>query len=119
MSYKLHRQQIAYQLRWVERRRKKFLKGKKCERCGSRDHLTYSKRDSKAKLAKISWSWSEERLRKELRNRRVLCFLCMTRNRKPFTHGGNGFSRGCRCRVCRWAASIRERWQRLVHGRRS
>ena len=114
-----HDKQNAYQLRWTHERRARFLKWKKCEECGSTDHLEFGKKDPVAKLAKISWSWSLQRLRRELKNRKVLCRKCGGRNRRPFVHGRNGYDRWCRCATCRWSESVRLKWQRLVNGRKS
>lgn len=106
MSYKDNVTQTIYQREWISNRRKQFLEGKKCAKCGSKKELVVA-RTTKGK--RIIFSSSLYKLDEMLRETAVLCKQHYQDTlRRPIIHGTlRGYkNRKCRCKRCT-AASTR------------
>lgn len=78
MPYKDKNKQKEYQRIWIRERRLKYLKGKKCVKCGekNRKKLEIDHIDWRAKVTHRVWSWAEKRLKEELAKCQILCRVC-------------------------------------------
>lgn len=121
MPYKDPEVLREYQKVWMRRRRNKFRKGAVCAvpGCGKTKHLELDHIDPKKKLSHRIWSWSEKRIRKEMKKCQWLCpkhhrVKTSSEQRRPITHGTKtGYTRGCRCAPCRKDAVDKKReWRK-------
>jgi hypothetical protein len=112
MPYKDPAKQRAAQLRHVTEKRRLALVGRHCERCGTTDELEFHHLDPADKISHRIWSWSWERIAKELEKCEMLCAPChRERHMEMRTHCSRGHdlsdayikpSTGRReCRTCR------------------
>jgi hypothetical protein len=76
VPYKDPVRQRAAQLAHVREKRRLALVGRHCERCGTTDELEFHHRDPGEKISHRIWSWSWERIAKELEKCDVLCRPC-------------------------------------------
>ena len=109
----------AYQLEWLQRRRREWLSDKACVSCGSRENLEVDHIDPTTKVSHRIWSWRAERREAELAKCQVLCRECHhwktgDERRVPTRHGTEHMYNhyGCRCEPCR--AAKRNRQQSYV-----
>lgn len=113
-------EQREYQRNWVARRRRAYLAGKVCARCGATDDLHVHHRDPKQKVHHAIWSWREERRLDELAKCEVLCRPCHQAHHALIReqHGTTSrYKHGCRCDLCRSAAAAAKQ-ERRVRSRR-
>lgn len=68
----------AYQREWVARRRAFYVQlfGGCCSKCSSKRGLQFDHVDPNTKLAHSIFSWSHDRIRKELKKCQLLCVSC-------------------------------------------
>lgn len=76
MPYKDRQKQRDYQRKWYAARREKYLDGKTCEWCGSDEYLEIHHLNPEEKDSHRIFSWSDERIRKELAKCIILCRTC-------------------------------------------
>lgn len=120
MSFADKNVQREYQRLWVANRREKFFFDKSCVDCGSVSNLELDHINPEEKISHRIWSWSEERLQKEIVKCQVLCQPCHIKktNKDLFqghiVHGElyRGYRNGCRCDLCREARKIDSRLYR-------
>ena len=107
MPYKDQNKQREYQRSWIQQRRDCFLMEKKCELCGSTENLNLHHRNPKEKISHSFWSWSSDRMKKELAKCDILCISCHQKIHHPrnVTHGCITMYKRyqCRCEECRTA----------------
>lgn len=101
-----------YSKKWVAKRRYDFFLGKSCATCGSTEKLQLDHIDRLKKTSHRIWSWCEPKRLAEIQKCQVLCEECHKVKTakevyKPITHNDSGYSRGCRCELCRAAHSER------------
>jgi hypothetical protein len=113
MAYKNKEIQREFQRLWLIERRKQHIKkrGGKCICCDSKKRLEFHHRNRATKISHKIWSWSHQRIEKELDKCDLLCHAChhkeTAKERGYYTapHGTltayKGY--GCRCKVCRAA----------------
>lgn len=106
----------AYQRQWMAKRRAEYFDGKVCAKCGATTRLELDHIDRDTKVTHRIWSWAKERREAELKKCQVLCYDCHEekttawRKSLPYICGTmNGYSRGCRCEVCKL---VRNEWRR-------
>jgi 5-methylcytosine-specific restriction endonuclease McrA len=112
MPYKNKTEQLAYQLRWLNKHRDEwFAKHGPCVLCGSSKNLQVDHIDPSKKVSHKVWTWAKARREAELKKCQVLCEPCHKSKTKqqlsvPIPHGTHsGYSHhGCRCKSCRSAA---------------
>lgn len=87
-----------------------------CQKCGSWDKLELDHINPADKEHHAVWSWSEQRMYKELAKCQVLCQDChidkslAERGQKRATHGVTTMYRnGCRCEACKAAEAADSR----------
>lgn len=121
MPYSSKEQQREYMRKWVAKRRADFFADKSCVKCGSTDRMELDHIDPEQKVEHRIWSWSNERRKDELAKCQVLCEEChkdktagMVRGDFYWVHGWRNTyrDRGCRCRACTVANTVRRRLQR-------
>ncbi len=66
----------AYQREWVAKRRRMWLEGKRCSRCGSTDRLELHHVDPSTKISHQFWSWRRSRFEAEVSKCIPLCSDC-------------------------------------------
>lgn len=101
-----------YQREWVQKRREKYLKEYgPCVLCDTEENLEIHHKNPDEKTSHRIWSWSDARIRAELKKCKILCRSCHTKihtgeTRKSIVHGTrNGYDRhGCRCDLCKQAS---------------
>ena len=76
MPYKDPEKQKKFQREWLQKRRERVFKGKKCKYCGSTKNLVLHHRDSNKKVDHRIWSWAPERFMKELKKCDIVCQSC-------------------------------------------
>lgn len=76
MPYKDSNVQRAYQRDWVAARRSLWFEDKCCRKCGSRKDLQLDHIDPTKKWKHRIWSYSWERIMKEVAKCQVLCGGC-------------------------------------------
>ena len=125
MPYKDKEKQLEYQRRWMRKRRQEFLGDKECTKCGTKDNIEIHHRDPDKKIDHRIWSWSKDRIRKELEKCDFLCYDCHLEKtsesfRLEWKHGSlTGYkSHGCRCDKCREAVKLHQRKYRANGGYR-
>lgn len=96
----------AYQRKYMAARRAEWLsKNGPCKTCGTWLNLQVDHVDPKTKKSHAVWSWKKERMLAELSKCQVLCRPChqiKTNKDNGFgKHNRSGYSRGCRCDICR------------------
>lgn len=101
-----------YSKKWVAKRRADFFMGKSCVICGSVDGLQLDHINRFEKTSHRIWSWAESKRLAEISKCQVLCTEChkvktSSEVWKPITHNDSGYSRGCRCELCKKAHSER------------
>lgn len=110
MPYKDPDKQRAAQLRHVHEKRRLALAGRHCERCGTTDELEFHHRDPAEKISHRIWSWSWERIAKEIEKCEVLCAPCHKAHHRAVADANHGtvsrYRRGCRCSECREAKRL-------------
>jgi hypothetical protein len=112
MPYKDPERRREYQREWCARRRSAWLDGKYCVDCGATDNLEVDHVNPQAKVSHRIWSWSQERRERELRLCVVRCEVChRERHADLWTQHGTRkrYEKGCRCNLCKLAASNRAR----------
>lgn len=121
MPYKSKEKQNSYQNEWMKRKRESFLNGKVCKECGSISNLQVDHIDPNEKISHRIWSWSDDRIAKELEKCQILCETCHTikssvesSGHKPYKHGTRKMyeRHGCRCAECTQSNSARIAKQR-------
>ena len=108
--YKDPNKQREFQRIRVSKKRSSYLFGKICKKCGSSIDIQVHHRDKSEKEDHRIWSWSDERIKKELSKCDFLCKKChielhSNELKKPITHGTrSGYAyKGCRCSLCKEA----------------
>lgn len=76
MPYKNPNVQREYQRTWIAARRALFFEDKVCRRCGSKEDLELDHIDPSAKWSHRIWSYSWDRIMKEVAKCQVLCRAC-------------------------------------------
>ena len=76
MPYKDPDKQRKFQREWLDRRKERVFKGKKCEWCGAEKNLTLHHRDPEQKIDHRIWSWEPKRFLKELKKCDIICKDC-------------------------------------------
>lgn len=110
MPYKDRERQRAFQRDHCREKRAQALVGRHCERCESTDELEFHHRDPSEKISHRIWSWSWERIAKELEKCQVLCSPChkaetkVQRRAQALARNPHGtrarHDLGCRCTAC-------------------
>ena len=124
-------EQREYQRQWVAKRRATwFAENGPCVRCGTWDDLQLDHIDRTTKIHHVIWSWSSARRNAEIAKCQVLCQLCHLQKSKEYRegqytrlvvdHGSKTMydSHGCRCDLCRKAASAYKAAWRARTGKR-
>jgi len=83
MGYKDKEKQRRYQREWMRKRRQYYFKDKECIDCGSRENLEIDHIDPNKKWTHSFWSYSWEKIYKELEKCQILCSSC--HKQKTFT----------------------------------
>lgn len=108
MSYSDPEQQRAFQREWYKKRRKKFLRGKKCIQCGtSKDLVAIKIQPDNSPRGNF---WHRKDLKEYLKNRTTLCKKCQLDKlhaKQRLGHGTESYykHRYCRCKLCKKAHS--------------
>jgi hypothetical protein len=76
MPYKDKDEQRAFQRDWLQNRKDKFFKGKRCKKCSSTEDLQLHHRDPSIKIDHHIWSWAPERFWREVKKCDILCRDC-------------------------------------------
>lgn len=76
MPYKNKDKQKTFQREWLQRRKDRFFKNKKCKLCGSTHNLTLHHREPGKKIDHRIWSWAPERFWREVKKCDILCEKC-------------------------------------------
>jgi hypothetical protein len=118
MAYKDKTQQREFQRKWRTKRRTDAIasRGGKCCACQSVDKLEFHHVDRSEKIDHRVFSWSRERMEKELAKCDLLCYKChweetaKERGYYNYVHGTlTCYKRGgCKCTECRLANSVYE-----------
>jgi len=113
MPYKDEDKQREFQARRARNRRAEFFSGKKCALCDSDKKLELHHLDKEKKDSHRIWSWSQERIDKEVSKCAILCRSChielhAEEKRTPIKHGTDSayIGKGCRCELCKKAHSL-------------
>lgn len=120
MGYKDPVLRREYARKWIANRRAEFFADKSCVLCGSTDRMELDHVDPSQKTDHRIWSWSEKRRLEEIAKCQVLCLGCHHRKtgeqfRKTLVHGSiTGYTRGCRCTLCRVFHGARARAYRWI-----
>lgn len=119
MPYKDRERQRAFQHAHCREKRLQALIGRHCERCGTTDELEFHHRDPEEKISHRIWSWSWERIAKELEKCEILCKPCHQAETSAWrraqaearnSHGTRQrYELGCKCDACRAAKSASNR----------
>jgi 5-methylcytosine-specific restriction endonuclease McrA len=124
MPFKYAEDRRAYALRWIQQRRADWIREHGlCAVCGSSDRLQVDHIDPSKKLTHKVWSWSLARRLKELEKCQVLCEkhhkqkTAKYRARALFHGNASMYRKGCRCDLCREAASTQKAEWRLSTGK--
>lgn len=119
--------QRKYQLERAKRRRSEWLLANgPCKYCGSWERLEIDHIDQTKKEYPINsmWLWAAERRNKELAKCQPLCHECHKQKtilslRRPIIHGTHGgYSKGCRCDLCRQIQIVRMDKYHTLHPRK-
>lgn len=103
-----------YQRKWIAARRKLFMHGRVCQRCGSSENMEIHHRDPGTKIEHRIWSWSIKRIIEELKKCDFLCRSCHweeTKKERKYLgqiHGTNTSYNAykCRCQPCKTAHNM-------------
>lgn len=76
MPFKKLEDKQKYQREWLQKRKDRVLKGKKCVWCGSTKDLELHHKDKDAKESHKIWSWAPDRFMKELKKCVIVCKKC-------------------------------------------
>ena len=76
MPFKNLEDKQEYQREWLQKRKDRYFKNKKCKKCGSNRNLILHHRDPDAKESHKIWSWAPQRFWDEIRKCDVLCEKC-------------------------------------------
>lgn len=112
MPYKNPDKQREYQRKWVANRRETFFRDKHCAKCGSTEDLELDHIHPSLKWKHRIWSYSWEKILKEVAKCQILCHSChweksiqeKKEKKHTITHGFlRTYNEGCRCIRCRRA----------------
>lgn len=105
MPYKDPAKKRKAQREWIARRRAEWLEGKSCVDCGSTENLELDHVDPAEKIHHAIWSWSKVRRDAEIAKCVPRCAECHHERHasERRSHGHGGYTRGCRCEVCKAA----------------
>jgi hypothetical protein len=76
MPFKKLEDKQDYQRQWLEKRKRKFFKDKKCEKCGSKTNLEMHHRDKDDKVSHKIWSWAPDKFKEEAAKCKIWCRKC-------------------------------------------
>jgi hypothetical protein len=76
MPYADKTKQVEYQRQWLKRRRQRFMSLIGPCRCGATENLELHHVDRSEKTSHKIWSWTPEKLRREMRKCIALCRDC-------------------------------------------
>jgi len=103
--------QRRYQREWAASRRREYVDGQVCAKCGSDERLELHHLDKTTKVSHRIWTWSRDRIEAELAKCEWWCRNCHEKHhaaeqRYDWDVCGTrvGYNkRGCRCERCkRW-----------------
>lgn len=124
MPYADKNKQRNYQRQWKANRRKDWFKDKECVECGESNYMLLELDHiyPDQKVSHNIWSWSKERMEKELAKCQVLCTSCH-RDKTIENNGWNkhpcgtliSYRNGCKCEKCKAANAKNVRLYRAFH----
>lgn len=117
MPYKDKDAHREYQRKWVADRRALFFRDKSCVECSSTYDLELDHIHPELKFTHRIWSYSWERIMKEVAKCQILCHEChmkkCAKEKERKLKVDHGFERtyrnGCRCNKCKIAHKLSER----------
>lgn len=107
MGYKDPDKQREYQRNWMALRRSEYMSKATCFMCGSEYGLELDHRVPGEKVSHRIWSWSRERIDREIAKCDWLCREChqiktLLMDTNMAIHGTHsGYTSGCRCEGCK------------------
>jgi len=107
-------EQREFQRKWISERRQKYIDEMgPCFFCGTTEDIQIHHIDPEEKETHRIWSWSDTRIRTELKKCVPLCRSCHNKlhgiyRRRPLVHGTAHAYRNyfCRCDQCRKAVNL-------------
>ena len=118
MPYKDPNKQREYQRKRTSLKRLQYIAelGGKCKWCNSTDNLQFDHIKPELKTSHRIWSWSDERIRKELDKCQLLCHSCHVEKTwsglRQTNHGTAAMYKRCKCEKCReWMRQNKRNWR--------